>query len=96
MAMKRVQVRMQDGKIREVEQGTTALQVAEAISASLRKSAACARVDGRLVDLDTALVEDCALEIVTLASEDGLAVYRHSTAHLMAQAIRRLYGQEAV
>ncbi|GGD81457.1 threonine--tRNA ligase [Paenibacillus nasutitermitis] len=96
MANQQIQVMMQDGKIREVEQGTTALQIAQAISSSLRKSAVCARIDGHLVDLNTAINADCSLDIITQASEEGLAVYRHSTAHLMAQAITRLYGRDTV
>ena len=53
------------------------------------------KVDGKIVDLYTSLTEDAALEIVTL-DRRGLEVMRHSTAHLMAQAIKRLYGDKNV
>ncbi len=53
-------------------------------------------MNGKPVDLNTAIEEDAALEIVTLDSEAGIEVYRHSTAHLMAQAIKRIYGDKAV
>jgi threonyl-tRNA synthetase len=91
-----IKVTLPDGSVREYPQGTTIGQVAESISAGLKKNAVAGKVDGKVVDLYTPLEKDAAVEIVTLDSEDGLEVYRHSTAHLMAQAIKRLYGQKAV
>lgn len=92
----KVKVMLPDGKVREFERGTTVEQVAESISPSLKKNAISGKVNGQLVDLDRPIDKDSHVEIVTLDSKEGLEVYRHSTAHLMAQAIRRIYGYKAV
>ncbi|AZN40156.1 threonine--tRNA ligase [Paenibacillus albus] len=86
-----IQVKLPDGAIREYEQGTTIEEVAGSISTGLRKNAIVGKVDGKVVDIYSPLESDAALEIVTLDSADGLEVYRHSTAHLMAQAIKRVF-----
>ena len=91
-----IQVKLPDGSVREYEKGATIEQVAESISPSLKKQAVAGKIDGKLVDLNRPIEADASVEIVTLDSRDGLEVYRHSTAHLMAQAIKRLYGQKAV
>ncbi|CAH1198886.1 Threonine--tRNA ligase 2 [Paenibacillus plantiphilus] len=91
-----IKVTLPDGKIREVVQGTTIEQVAGIISPSLKKSAVAGKINGTPVDLNRSIDEDSRIEIITLDSQDGLEVYRHSTAHLMAQAIKRIYGQTAV
>ncbi|CAG7613539.1 Threonine--tRNA ligase 1 [Paenibacillus solanacearum] len=91
-----VKVTFPDGAVREYNAGTTVEEVAGSISSGLRKNAVVGKVDGKLVDLSTPLNDDAALEIVTLDSSDGLEVYRHSTAHLMAQAIKRIYGEKNV
>ena len=91
-----IRVTLQDGAVREYEVGTTLAEVAASISRGLAKNAAVGKVDGRLVDLNYPLNADASVEIVTLDSQEGLEVMRHSTAHLMAQAIKRLYGQKAV
>jgi threonyl-tRNA synthetase len=91
-----IKVTLPDGKVREVEQGTTIEQVAESVSPSLKKNAIAGKINGNAVDLNTPVDEDSYVEIITLDSKDGLEVYRHSTAHLMAQAIKRIYGNKAV
>ncbi len=92
-----IQVKLPDGSVREYEKGATIEQVAESISPSLKKQAVAGKIDGKLVDLNRPIEADASsVEIVTLDSKEGLEVYRHSTAHLMAQAIKRLYGQKAV
>ncbi|MEK5583741.1 MULTISPECIES: threonine--tRNA ligase [Paenibacillus] len=92
----KIKVTLQDGTIREVLQGTTIKEAAGAISTSLKKNAVAGKIDGKYVDLNQAIEHDCRLDIVTLDSKDGLEVYRHSTAHIMAQAIKRIYGDKAV
>ncbi|MEK8126979.1 threonine--tRNA ligase [Paenibacillus filicis] len=94
--MAAVKVSFPDGAVREYEQGTTIEEVAGSISSGLKKNAVIGKLNGKAVDLNTAIEEDAALEIVTLDSEAGLEVYRHSTAHLMAQAIKRIYGEKTV
>ncbi|MEK5254240.1 threonine--tRNA ligase [Paenibacillus sp. FSL F4-0125] len=91
-----IKVTLQNGTIREVLQGTTIKEAAGAISTSLKKSAVAGKIDGRSVDLNQPIEHDCQLEIVTLDSKDGLEIYRHSTAHIMAQAIKRIYGDTGV
>ncbi|SEF90545.1 threonine--tRNA ligase [Paenibacillus sp. UNC499MF] len=85
-----------DGSVREYAPGTTVEQVAESISTGLKKNAVIGVVNGRQVDLNSPIEEDAELKIVTLDSEEGVEVLRHSSAHLMAQAIKRLYGDKAV
>lgn len=92
----KIKVTLQDGTFREVLQGTTIKEAAGAISTSLKKNAVAGKIDGKSVDLNQAIEHDCRLDIVTLDSKDGLEVYRHSTAHIMAQAIKRIYGDKAV
>ncbi|MEF7438360.1 threonine--tRNA ligase [Paenibacillus lautus] len=89
-------VTLQDGSKKEYPAQTTMIQIAESIHSGLKKNAVAAKVDGKLVDLNHELREDAEVSIITLDSEDGLYVYRHSTAHLMAQAVKRLYGSESV
>lgn len=91
-----INVNLPDGTIRRYQQGTTIEQVAESISTSLKKNAIAGKINGKLVDLRESIDHDSLIEIVTLDSSDGLEIYRHSTAHIMAQAIKRIYGKEAV
>ncbi|MDQ0111261.1 threonine--tRNA ligase [Paenibacillus harenae] len=87
---------MPDQSIRRYAQGTTIASIAASISPSLGKNAIAGKIDGKLVDLNHPIAQDCQLEIIVTDSKEGLAIYRHSTAHIMAQAIKRLYGNEAV
>lgn len=91
-----IQVKLADGSIREYERGTTIGQIAESIHTALKKKAIAGKMNGTPVDLDRPLESDCEVEILTTDSADGLEIMRHSTAHLMAQAIKRLYGGKAV
>lgn len=92
--MAQINVTFPDGAVRQYEAGITIEDIAGSISASLKKKAVAGKKDGKVVDLYTPLHEDAAIEIVTLDSQDGVEVYRHSTAHLLAQAVKRLYGKE--
>lgn len=85
-----------DGAVREYAKGTTVEQVAESIGGSLKKNAIAGKINGKVVDLYASIHEDSAIEIITPESEDGLEVYRHSTAHLMAQAVKRIFADENV
>lgn len=91
-----IQVQLPDGAIRRYSRNTTIAQVAESISVSLKKKAIAGKIDGRLVDLDCPVERDSLVEIVVEDSSDGLMIHRHSTAHLMAQAVRRIYGDRNV
>lgn len=89
--MSMVKVTLPDGAVREYAQGTTLEEVAGSISSGLKKNALAGKVDGKIVDLATPIEHDAEVAIVTADSEEGLEVMRHSTAHLMAQALKRLY-----
>ncbi len=79
------------GTVKEFESGVTAAEVAKSIGMGLYKSACAARIDGEVKDLRTPITRDCALEILTFDSEDGKHAYWHTTSHIMAQAVNRLW-----
>jgi len=87
----KVEVRLPDDSILEVEKGTTWLEVARRIGERLAQAAVAVLVDGQLKDVRDEVEEDCRLEILTAKDERALEVLRHSCAHLMAQAVRELY-----
>ncbi|WP_347549341.1 threonine--tRNA ligase [Pseudalkalibacillus hwajinpoensis] len=87
-----VKMTFPDGSVKEFEKGTTTEEIASSISPGLKKKALAGKVNGALIDLRREIEKDASIEIVTPESEDGLEVLRHSTAHLMAQAIKRLYS----
>jgi threonyl-tRNA synthetase len=86
-----VTIRLPDGSTRVVPKGTTVRQVAESIGPRLARDAWAGKLDGRVVDLVTPLEADGALEILTAKSPEAAPIYRHSTAHLTAQAVKRLF-----
>lgn len=86
-----VEVTLPDGTAKSLDSGATGADLAAAIGARLAKAALVVKVDGRLTDLSTALPNGATVEIVTAASADGLDVLRHSTAHVLAQAVLRLW-----
>jgi threonyl-tRNA synthetase len=83
-----------DGSKREIADGSSVYQLAESIGKGLAKAAIVGRVDGKLVDLSHKLEGEKQVAIVTDKDADALSVMRHSTAHVLAQALRRLYGAE--
>jgi len=91
-----IRITFPDGAVREYAAGTTVEEVAGSISPGLKKNAVAGKVNGKLVDVYAPIEEDATLELVTPDSQDGLEIMRHSTAHLMAQALKRLYGGKNV
>ncbi|MDQ6419914.1 threonine--tRNA ligase [Paenibacillus sp. LHD-117] len=91
-----IKVTLPDGAVREYEAGTTIEDIAGSISSGLKKNAIAGKIDGKVVDIYAKVEKDSAIEIVTLDGADGLEVYRHSTAHLLAQALKRIYGNQTV
>jgi threonyl-tRNA synthetase len=87
--MDSIHITLADGKAVDVRSGTKVEEIAA--SAGVRKTAIAGKVDGRPVDLSSVLERDCLLEFVSPESPDGLGVLRHSTAHLMAQAVQSLF-----
>src|SRR5688572_337999 len=88
-------IKLPDGSVRQVPDNSTVLSVAQSIGPRLAQAAIVGKLDGKLVDL-TAKIPDGEhdLQIITERDPDGLFVMRHSTAHVLAQALRHLYGRE--
>jgi len=86
-----IAITLPDGSRREFEQPVSVGEVAASIGAGLAKAALAGKVDGKLVDTSYRIDYDASLEIVTDKHPDALDVLRHSTAHLLAQAVQRLY-----
>ncbi|SFM07650.1 threonyl-tRNA synthetase [Gracilibacillus orientalis] len=89
--MSKIHITFPDGTVKPFDHGTTGENIAASISPGLKKQALAIKLDATLYDLRTPLESDGAIEIVTIKSDEGLDILRHSTAHLMAQAIKRLY-----
>ena len=87
-----IKVELKDGSKIEVKEGSSILEVAKQISEGLARNAMAGRVDGEVKDLRTPIEKDCKLEILTFDDEDGKKTYWHTTSHIMAQAIKRIYG----
>ena len=87
-----IKVELKDGSIIEVEQGKSVLDVAKQISEGLARMATAGKVNGEVVDIRFEIKEDCKLEILTFESDlDGKKAYWHTTSHIMAQAVKRLF-----
>ncbi|WP_308389295.1 threonine--tRNA ligase [Acidithiobacillus sp. AMEEHan] len=85
------EIRLPDGSIRSFSAPLTGVELARNIGAGLAKAALALRVDGRLCDLSTPIDHDAEVSIVTMDSPEGLEILRHSTAHLLAQAVKELF-----
>jgi threonyl-tRNA synthetase len=86
-----VSVTLPDGSVKPVPAGTTLLELARSIGPRLAQAALAGKIDGEVVDLSRRIDHDAAVEIVTPKSPDAVDVYRHSTAHLTANAVKRLF-----
>src|SRR5438094_6897774 len=89
--MGQINITLPDGSSRELAAGAPVRDVASAISPGLARAALAAIVDGKLVDLTFPLQHDASVKIVTDRSPEALALYRHSTAHLLAAAVTNLF-----
>ena len=87
-----IKVKLMDGSMKEIEDSSNGYSLATSISRKLAKEAVAAKVNGKLVDLSHDLKESDQVEIITVDSEEGIEIIRHSTAHVMAQAVKRIYG----
>ena len=86
-----VKLTLPDGSVREVEYGTTLLDVVKQMSNSLAKKALAASLDGKTVDLMTPATQDAAFQVLTFEDAGGRLALRHTCSHIMAQAVKRLY-----
>ncbi len=86
-----MKITLKDGCVKEFEKTLSVFEAASTISEGLARVALAAKVDGELVGLNHILDKDCALEILTFKDEEGQNVYRHTAAHIMAQAVKNIY-----
>jgi threonyl-tRNA synthetase len=94
--MNEIKVTLPDGSQRTLPQGATIFDLAASIGAGLAKAAIAGKIDGSLVDLNTPMADGARVEIVTEKSPEALTIIRHSTSHLMAQAVKALFPQAKV
>ncbi|MFZ7826936.1 threonine--tRNA ligase, partial [Priestia sp. 40] len=86
-----IQIRFLDGNEKEFSKGITLHTIAESISSSLKKKAIAGKVNGELYDLHRAINQNAEIEILTVDSDEGLEIMRHTTAHILAQAVKRVH-----
>ncbi|MBE5805277.1 MAG: threonine--tRNA ligase [Clostridiales bacterium] len=87
-----IKLELKDGSIKEVESGMSILEIAKSISEGLARVATCGKINGEVKDLRTVINDNCKLEILTFDSDiDGKKAYWHTTSHIMAQAVKRLF-----
>lgn len=89
-------ITLPDGSKREFESAVTVMDVAQSIGSGLAKATLAGKVNEQLVDASTLIEQDADLQIVTAKDEEGLEVIRHSTAHLLAQAVKQLFPEAQV
>ena len=88
-----INITLKDGSVRECEAGVSLLDIARQISSRLAKETLVAKVNDKLTDLNEHLYQDSAVEFLTFDSEEGQRVFWHSTSHVLAQAVQRLYPE---
>ena len=86
-----INLKLKDGSVKSYESGITVIEVARDISEGLGRVACAGTVDGETVDLRYKLTKDCELSILTFDSEEGKKAFRHTAAHILAQAVKRLF-----
>jgi threonyl-tRNA synthetase len=88
-----IKITFPNGDVKEFAEGVTTEEIAGSISPGLRKRALAGKINNRLIDIYTPITEDAVLEIITSDSPEALDIYRHSSAHLLAHAVSRLYPE---
>lgn len=86
-----IKITLPDGSVKEFEGSVSALDVIKTISEGLARNAVCVKVNGELKDLNCILDKDCDFKVLTFKDEEGKDVYRHTTSHILAQAIKNIY-----
>ncbi len=86
-----MKITLKDGSVKEYSSAMSVIDIAKDISEGLARVACAGEVDGERVDLRTTIDKDCTLNILTFDTEGGCAAFRHTTSHILAQAIKRLY-----
>ena len=88
-----MKITLKDGSFKEYAQSMSVYDIALDISEGLARAACAGQINGKTVDLRTVVEEDCELNILTFNDEDGKAAYRHTTSHVLAEAVKRLYPE---
>lgn len=88
-----MKIMLKDGSYKEYEKAMTVLEIASDISEGLARMATAGEINGEVVDLRTLVEKDCELNILTFQDEHGKAAYRHTTSHVLAEAVKRLYPE---
>ena len=91
--MSKIKITLPDGSVKEYAKGITAGEIAEDIGRKLAEDALIAKINGKLKDLFVPINEDADLQIITFKDKEGLEVFRHSTAHLLAHAVLELFPE---
>ena len=86
-----IKITLKDGSIKEVKENTSIIELAKEISEGLARMATCGRVDGKVEDLRYELTKDCKVEILTFDGKEGKNAFWHTTSHVLAQAVKRLF-----
>ena len=86
-----ITITLKDGSTKALEGAMTAMALAESISGGLARAALAVKLDGEVCDLDTVIDKDCAVEFLTFDNDEGKKVYRHTTSHILAKAVKKLY-----
>ncbi|MBK5505292.1 threonine--tRNA ligase [Bacillus sp. TH12] len=87
-----IEIKFPDGSVKEFVKGITLEEIAGAISSSLKKKAVAGKVNDQSFDLRRNIEESAKVEIITMDSDEGVKIARHSAAHILAQAVKRIYG----
>lgn len=88
-----MKITLKDGSVKEYAEAKSIIEIAADISEGLARMACAGEVDGEVQDLRTVIDKDCNLSILTVNDEKGLAAYRHTTSHILAEAVKRLYPE---
>ena len=88
-----MKITLKDGSSKEFESGLSALDIVKGISQGLAKAAVAVKVDGETRELNTVINSDCELIVLTFDDEEGRKIYRHTTSHILAQAVKRLFPE---
>ena len=88
-----INVELKGGEVHQFEENITPAQIAKSISMGLYKNVCAALIDGKVCDLRTELTEDCKVELLTFDNDEGKQAFWHTTSHILAQAVKRLYPE---
>jgi threonyl-tRNA synthetase len=91
ITMSQIKITLPDGSVREVEKGSTVLDLAESIGEGLARAALAAKINGTTTDLTTTLDKDAEVQILTFKDPEGKDVFKHSASHVLAHAVKRVF-----